>query len=379
MRKLDTQLVHAGTPSPRIMGAVSTPVFSSANFEYAGETDYNDLKYIRLNNTPNHSELHQKLATIEGAEAALVASSGMAAISTSLLSVLGPGDHLMVQHGVYGGTHTFLTQDLQRWGVTVSFVDPAKPDTWGLSLTSQTKGFYVETMSNPMVQVGDLPAVVDFCRSHGLVSFIDNTFATPVNFRPLEHGFDLVLHSATKYLNGHSDIVAGAIVGSMQKVGAARHLLNHLGGSLDPHACFLLSRGLKTLALRMERQNANALSLAQSLQRHSRVSAVYHPGLPSHPGHELARKLFKGFGGVVSFLIDGDAQKFFRHLTIPVVAPSLGGVESLVTLPCNTSHAGLSPQERAALGIHDNLIRVAVGIEAGEDLVEDFQQALDAL
>ena len=375
-RSLDTELVHAGVPSPRIEGAVTSPIFCSANFEYAGETDYNDLKYIRLNNTPNHRELHTKLARIEGGEAALVTGSGMAAISVSLMSELEPGAHFLVQDGLYGGTHTLITHDLKRWGVEYSFVDGADAGSWEAALRPNTRAFYVESMSNPMVHVGDLEATVEFCRKHSLVSFIDNTFATPVNFRPIEHGFDVVLHSATKYLNGHSDIVAGAIVSSAERVSKALHLLNHLGATLDPHACFLLTRGMKTLALRMERQNSNALALARALENHPQVEQVHYPGLEAHPHHHRARRLFKGFGGVLSFQYKGDPKAFFQQLALPVVAPSLGGVETLVTLPCNTSHAGLSPQEREELGITEQLIRVAVGIEAPQDLIEDFLQAL---
>lgn len=374
---LDTALVHAGIPNPRIEGAVSSPIFCSANFEYAGETNYHDLKYIRLNNTPNHRELHTKLATIAGGEAALATASGMAAISASLMSVLKPGDHILVQHGLYGGTHSFLTEDLADWGVTHTFVDSADPQTWEAALTPQSQAFYVEAMSNPLTRVGDLPAVVDFCRNHQLVSMIDNTFATPINFRPLEHGFDLSIHSATKYLNGHSDIVAGAVIGCKARIDKVVHLMNHLGGSLDPHACFLLTRGMKTLSLRMARQNSNTLTLARALEAHPAVAKVHYPGLETSPYHKRAKTLFSGFGGVLAFEANVSPQSFFDKLRFPVVAPSLGGVETLVTLPANTSHAGVPPGERAKLGITDNLIRVAVGIEGPDDLVADFIQALD--
>ncbi|MCA9795969.1 MAG: PLP-dependent transferase, partial [Candidatus Eremiobacteraeota bacterium] len=252
-QNLDTRLVHAGEPRPRIEGAISMPIFCSANFEYAGETSYHDLKYIRLNNTPNHQALHQKLAAIEGGQAALVTASGMAAISTSLLSVLKSGDHLLAQNCLYGGTHSLLTQDFRDFGIETTFVDGHDPESWKKAVRSNTRAFYVETMTNPLVQVGAIDKVPEFCKDHGLVAMIDNTFASPVNFRPLRLGYDLSLHSATKYLNGHSDIVAGVVVGAQHLVDKILHRLNHLGGSLDPHACFLLQRGLKTLSLRVRR------------------------------------------------------------------------------------------------------------------------------
>lgn len=377
-QNLDTRLVHAGEPRPRIEGAISMPIFCSANFEYAGETSYHDLKYIRLNNTPNHQALHQKLAAIEGGQAALVTASGMAAISTTLMTVLGQGDHLLAQNCLYGGSHSLLNDDLPSFGIASSMVDAARPDTWKAALTPATKAFYVESLTNPLLEVADLEGVVAFCRQHGLVSIIDNTFASPVNFRPLEHGFDLVVHSATKYLNGHSDIVAGAVIGSADRIDKILHRLNHLGGSLDPHACYLFQRGLKTLALRVRRQNDNALALARALASRDEVAKVNYAGLEGHPDNERARRLFEGFGGVLSFELAGDrdAMTYLKSLKIPVIAPSLGGVETLVTLPARTSHAGVPADQRRQMGISDSLIRVAIGIEDADELVADFVGAL---
>ena len=378
-KRIETQLIHAGEPRPRIAGAVEMPIFQSAMFEYAGETSYHDLKYIRLNNTPNHLALHAKLAALEGAEAALVTASGMAAIATTLLTVLSAGDHVLAQNCLYGGTHALLTNDFARLGLTVEFVDGDDPDSWRAALRPSTRAIYVEAMTNPLLEVADLAAVAAFARRHGLVSIIDNTFATPVNFRPLEAGFDLAIHSATKYLNGHADIVGGAVAGSAQQIERITHRLNHLGGSMDPHAVFLLNRGLKTLALRVRHQNQSALRIAQFLQSHPAVARVNYPGLETHPRHERARKLFAGCGGVLSFELRGDAQRaddFMRSTTIPIIAPSLGGVHTLLTRPATTSHSGMSPEERLRLGIRDNLIRMSVGIEATEDLLEDFGQAL---
>jgi cystathionine beta-lyase/cystathionine gamma-synthase len=350
-------------------------------FLYSGEQSYHDLKYIRLNNMPNHEVLHQKLATLEGGEAALVTASGMAAISTSLLAVLGGGGHVLAQDCLYGGTHSLLTHDFAAFGISYSFIDANAPHTWEKALRPNTKAIYVETMTNPTLQVADLEAAAKFAKAHGLISLIDNTFASPMNFNPIAHGFDLSLHSATKYLNGHSDLVAGAIVGRADLIEKITHLLNHLGGSLDPHACFLLQRGIKTLALRVRYQNENALQLARFLETHPRVAKVNYPGLTSHPQHARAQKLFRGFGGMMSFELHGDVaatERMLSRLRLPLVAPSLGGVETLVTRPATTSHAGMPPEERARIGVSDKLVRVSVGIEATEDLIADFKQALEA-
>lgn len=378
-KRLETKTIHAGEPAPRIQGSVSMPIFQSAMFEYSGEASYHDIKYIRLNNTPNHVALHQKLAALENAETALVTGSGMGAVSTTLLGVLSAGDHFLAQACLYGGTHDFLMQDLPSLGISYDFIDGGDPASWERLLRPNTKAIYVETMTNPLLQVADLKAVVSFAKAHDLVSMIDNTFASPVNFRPPEWGFDLSLHSGTKYLNGHSDIVAGAVIGRTEIIERITRKLNHLGGSLDPHACFLLHRGLKTLALRVRYQNESTLKVAEFLASHPAVEHVNYPGLASHPGHQRACDLFDGFGGVLSFEVRGGldaAEYFMQHVTLPIVAPSLGGVETLVTRPVTTSHAGMSPEDREKLGITDSLIRVSIGIEATEDILEDFAQAL---
>ncbi len=375
---IETQLIHAGEPSPRIVGAVTMPIFQSATFEYGGEGSYHDVRYIRLSNTPNHLVLHKKLAAVESAEAAVVAASGMAAISTSLLTVLSQGDHLLAQNCLYGGTHDFVTKDLPRFGVEHTFIDLDQPETWKQHLRPSTRAIYVEAITNPLVQVGDLEAAVSFAREHDLVSIIDSTFATPINFRPFTRGFDLVLHSCTKYLNGHSDIVAGAAIGSAKLVEAVKHRLDHFGGTLDPHACYLLQRGMKTLALRMPYQNRSALEIARFLEQHRAVKRVHYPGLESHPNHARAKNLFAGFSGMLSFELNGgvaEADRFIAKTTLPICAPSLGGAETLITRPATTSHAGLAPEERRGLGISDSLIRLSVGLESTEDLIADFDQA----
>jgi cystathionine beta-lyase/cystathionine gamma-synthase len=377
---IDTKLIHAGEPDPRILGSVSMPIFQSAMFEYGGEKSYHDLKYIRLNNTPNHAALHTKLAALENAEAALVTASGMAAISTALLAVLSQGDHLLAQDCLYGGTHDLITKDLPGLGISFDFIDGNDPGSWEKKLKPSTKAIYVETMTNPLIQVADLKAVVDFAKAHRLVSMIDNTFASPINFRPPEWGFDLSLHSCTKYLNGHSDIVAGAVIGKADLVQKTVHKLNHLGGSLDPHACFLLHRGMKTLGVRVRYQNESTLKIARFLEEHPSILKVNYPGLASHPAHQRASSLFEGFSGMLSFEVKGGleaAERFMKKTTLPVIAPSLGGIETLLTRPATTSHAGLSPEERRRLGIPDALIRMSVGIEATQDIIEDFKQALE--
>lgn len=378
---LDTNLVHAGRPRPHVEGAVVTPVFQSANYLMGDESTYDAVRYIRLSNSPNHHTLQARLAAIESAEAALVTASGMAAISTVVLANLQSGEHLLAQRTLYGGSQSFLDQDADRLGITHSAIDIADPggaSSWQRALTPNTRLVYVESISNPLMEVGDLEAVVAFARQHDLISVIDNTFATPVNFRPLELGFDLVVHSATKYLNGHSDLVAGAVIGSTDAVDRVRHLLLHLGGSMDPHACFLLERGLKTLALRVGRQNETAARLARFLEAHPAVRKVNYPGLTGDPSHRYASRLFSGCGGMLSFYLGdaGRAEGFLDRVTLPIHAASLGGVESLVVRPSRSSHLGLEPVERERLGITDDLIRVSVGIEDADELIADFEQAL---
>ncbi len=376
---METKLIHAGEPKPLICGAVAMPIFQSATYEYSGESSYHDIKYIRLNNTPNHLLLSEKLAAIENAETSVVAASGMAAISTTLLALLSAGDHFLAQNCLYGGTHDLITKDLPSLGISVDFIDADAPETWAGKLQPTTKLVYMEALTNPLLQVGDHRALIAFCKSHGLLSLIDNTFPTPVNFRPIDLGYDISIHSGTKYLNGHSDIVAGAVIGPSHLIRKVTHKLNHLGGALDPHACFLLDRGLKTLAVRMKHHNKSAMDIARFLGNHKRVEKVNYPGLESHPQHHRAKELFDGFGGMLSFELTGGvetADAFIRRLTIPICAPSLGGVESLITRPVTTSHAGVSSEDLKKLGISDRLIRLSVGIEATTDLVEDFEQAL---
>ena len=376
---IETLLIHAGEEDKKYAGAVVLPVFQSATFAYGGEDKYHDQKYIRLNNTPGHKAVQEKLARIAGGEDAVVTASGMAAITTALLTVLKKGDHLLAQNCLYGGTQSFLARTIADFGIDVDFVPGNEPGVWEKRLRPETRAIYVETMSNPLLEVADLSSVVAFARSHRLISMIDNTFASPVNFRPLDMGFDLSLHSCTKYLNGHSDIVAGCVIGKNDLITRITHRLNLLGGCLDPHACFLLLRGLKTLALRVEKQNENAHALASFLEAHPAVVRVNYPGLSNHPQHSRAKMLFNGCGGVLSFELAGDyrvADGVISRLKLPTPAPSLGGVETLITRPVQTSHAELSAEELETAGISERLIRVAVGIESAADLCADFEQAM---
>jgi len=377
---MDTVAVHGGEPRPGPDGSVVFPIYQGTVYETEPGAGYHDLKYIRLNSTPSQQYLHAKLAALEGAEAAVATSSGMAAVTSILLSLMRAGDHLIASECLYGGTHDFLTGHAADLGWTCSFVDAGRPETWEAACTDRTRVFLVETITNPLMRVGLLDRAAAFGRRAGIVTVIDNTFASPVNFRPLQAGFDLVFHSATKYLGGHSDLVAGAVMGGTDLVERVRKTVNLFGGSLDPHAGFLLARGIKTLSLRVRAQNANALALARFLEDHPAVAAVNYPGLASHPDHAHAAELLSGFGGMLSLRLHGGeraAQALADAVTLAYSAVSLGGVETLVTRPAATSHAGMSPQDRDSLGITADLIRVSSGIEGIQDLVGDFARALE--
>ncbi len=376
-RAIDTQLIHAGEER-RIEGAIRMPIFQTAMFEH----DDAPLRYIRYNNTPNQKVLNRKLAILEGAEDGLITGSGMAAITCAILATVKPGDHLLAQKSLYGGTHKFILNLLADLDVTVTFFDANAPETWDALLKTNTRAVYIESITNPLVQVCDLEQIIEFSHANNLVSMIDNTFASPYNYQAAVAGFDFSLHSATKYLNGHSDVVAGAITGKAELVQKSAKNLAQLGGTLDPNSCFLLHRGLQTLALRMRQHNASAQSLAEFLKSHPKVAHVNYPGLTSHPHHERASRLFKGYSGMLSFELAGgleSANSLINLLQIPVFAPSLGGVESLITRPVISSHSGLDTNELESSGIRDHLIRISVGIEDKQDLINDFEQALNQL
>jgi cystathionine beta-lyase/cystathionine gamma-synthase len=374
-----TKAIHAGRLDPRVSGAITTPIFQTSTYEYHGE-NYHDVGYIRLSNSPNHILLGERLAAMEGSEAALATGSGMAAISTTLLTFLSTGDHILVQDCLYGGTTSLLNTEFPRLGITYSPIPRDDPSVWPGKVKANTKMVYVESLTNPLVQVADLEAIVAFAREHGLITVIDNTFASPANFRPAELGFDLVMESATKYLNGHTDVCAGVVAGSEEYVTMVKNTLDHLGGVLDAHACFLLERGLKTLPVRVREQNGSAMKIAQFLEAHPKVATVNYPGLTSHPDHARAARLFDGYGAMLSLELRGGveaANALLSRVTIPAHAASLGGVESLIVRPAAATHGSVPPEERARSGISDALIRFSIGLEDTEDIIEDLANALN--
>lgn len=380
MANIQTRAIHAGRLEPRIEGAIVTPTFQSSIYEYHGE-GYHNVGYLRLSTTPNHRVLTDRIADLEGAEAAVVTGSGMAAISSIFVSLLSAGDHLLVQDCTYGGTSGLLNNDLSRFDLSYTLIDAQAPDSWTEHLTDSTKAIYVETLTNPMLELADLEAVAAFAKAHGLVAIIDNTFASPAQCQPAQLGFDVVLESCTKYMNGHNDLAAGSVAGSAEKIERIKHTLDHLGGHLDAHGCFLLERGLKTLGLRVAHQASSAKRIAHFLDDHPAVAHVNYPGLSSHPQHERARRLLTSFGGMLSFELEGSveaAERFLSAVRIPVVAASLGGAESLIVRPAAAVHSGLTTEERARSGITDSLIRFSVGLEGTDDLIADLTQALDA-
>lgn len=369
-----TLCIHAGTYMDKASGGACSPIFPSTAYAFPNEA--NENIYPRYFNTPNQEVLSRKVAALEMGEAGLVFGSGMAAVSTLLLAHLKPGDHAIFQNDLYGGTVQLITEDLQRLGVEVSWC--ASPEGMGAALRPSTRLIYVESPSNPLLRCLDLQAVAGLGRQHGVLTIIDSTFATPINQNPLALGMDVVVHSATKYLNGHSDVNAGVVVASTAIVNKVKSAALNFGGMLDAHACYQLERGLKTLALRVQRHNENALVLARFLESHPTVAKVNYPGLASHPDHEVAARQMRGFGGMLSFELKDSRQidGMLSRLRIVMPALSLGGVESLICIPSRTSHRKLSVQERQRAGISDGLVRLSVGIEDAADLVDDLKQAL---
>ncbi len=378
-RRTATLAVHGGSGDRRPGAPVVAPLVRSSTFHWAGPADGTDLLYTRYGNNPVQTSLAKKLAALEGAEAAVALASGMAAISMTLLAATEAGDHVVSSRYVYGATHALLADELPRRGVSTTFVDPTDPASWTAAVTDRTKVVYAEIPTNPVLRVFDLePARLAADRT-GAVLAADVTFATPVNFRAADHGVDAIVHSATKYLGGHSDLVAGVVAGSGEFVERVTAAMKLYGPSIDPDAAWLLDRGLRTLAARMERHNRSARELAEWLEGAEGVRAVVYPGLPSHPDHATARRMLAGFGGIVSIVLQGGGQaadRFCSSLELAAAAPSLGGVETLVSQPRCTSHAGLLAAEREAAGIPDGFVRISVGLEDVADLKADFSQAL---
>lgn len=369
-----TLCIHAGTYLDADTGGACSPIFTST--AYAFPNAANDNFYPRYFNTPNQEIINRKLAALEKGEAALVFGSGMAAIATLLLAHLKPGDHAIFQNDLYGGTVLLTRGELQRLGVHISWC--ATTAEIEAAIRPETRLIYVESPSNPLLRCLDLSIVAGLGRLHRILTIIDNTFASPINQNPLALGIDAVVHSATKYLNGHSDVNAGVVVASGEIIAKVKNVAVNLGGMLDAHACYRLERGIKTLALRLQRHNENALALARFLESHPAVAKVNYPGLPSHPDHALAARQMRGFGGMLSFeLHDPEGtERLLSRLRIVMPALSLGGVESLVCVPSRTSHRKLSVEERQRAGIANGLVRLSVGIEDLADLVQDFEHAL---
>jgi cystathionine beta-lyase/cystathionine gamma-synthase len=338
--------------------------------------------YTRYGNNPNQLRLAERLAKLEGAERAIFVASGMGATALTHLAVLRPGDHLLSSDWIYGGTRRLFTEDFARLGIDVSYVNPDRRREWRSRCRRNTRAIFVETPSNPTMRVLDLDWLSVLTRERGVPLIVDSTFASPINFRPLEHGADVVIHSVTKYLNGHSDVIAGAVAGTESLVEEVRMRMRVWGQALDPHCAWLIERGMKTLAVRMARHNATGQGVAEWLAGQPKVRRVHYPGLPSHPDHDLARRTLDGFGGMVGVELAGGpraAERCLKALRLITHAPSLGGVETLVSEPRFTSHASLSPEQRAAAGIPDGFLRLSLGLEDPEDLIADLARGLAAV
>jgi cystathionine beta-lyase/cystathionine gamma-synthase len=336
------------------------------------------ILYAGYGNTPSQVALARKYAALEGAEDAIVVASGMAATALAHLAVLRPGDHLIASRWIYGGTQRLFDEELARFGITVTYVTPDEPRLWRKSVRKETRAVFVETPTNPLLRVLDLQPILKVAKEFGLALLVDGTFASPINFRPLEHGADVVITSATKYLNGHSDAIAGAVAGSASFIEEVTRLMRLWGQSIDPFAAWLVDRGLRTLAVRMERHNANGLAVARWAATQKWIAKVHYPGLESHPDHAVAARVLGGFGGMVGLQLAGGvpaAERFLSRLRVVVHAPSLAGVESLISEPRITSHVHLSPDQRAALGFADGFVRLSCGIEDGEDIIADLERA----
>jgi cystathionine beta-lyase/cystathionine gamma-synthase len=375
---LSTTAIHGGAaPAAPGMG-ISAPLVQSVNF--AQETGTSEgLLYTRYGNTPNAERVQRRLALLEGSEEALVLSSGMGATACAMLALLRSGDHLVSSSWIYGGTRKLYTEDLVGMGIEVTLVNPLEPRAWRKALKKNTRAIFLESPVNPTCRVLELSSLQNLAHNEGIALVVDSTFASPVNFRPIEHGVDVVIHSATKFLNGHHDILAGVVCGNEPFIDEVRRKMMVWGQAPDPFACWLLERGLKTLDVRVKRQNENAMQIAEWCSKRPEIAKVHYPGLPSHPDHEIAKSLLDGFGGMLGIEIKGagpSAMRFAQALNLFAYAASLGGVDSLVIEPRYSSHEHMSSEERARIGIPDGFLRMSIGIENVEDLIADIEQAL---
>ncbi len=376
MRK-ETQCVHSGAIHDTITGGVNSPIFTSSAFGYL---DRNQVAYPRYFNTPNQNAVVEKVCALEGAEDGVLFSSGMAAISTAILAFTGAADHVVMMDELYGGTHAFATNEFHRFGITCTFA-ATDADFVCKAVKDNTRVIVIESPTNPLLSVIDIRKVADFARKRNVLTIIDNTFATPLYQNPCQLGIDVVVHSGTKYLGGHSDICCGVAVTTREKAARIRDTARNLGGSMNAATCALLERSMMTLAIRVGRQTENAGAIARYLEKLGKVRRVNYPGLASSPYHELAKSQMDGFGAMLSFELDEakvDPNRFVRGLRLIKPAVSLGGIESTICAPAVTSHAKISAAERKRIGISDSLLRLSVGIEQADDLLEDIEQAMKA-
>ncbi len=388
---LSTKSVHAGEARAKPYGSLTTPIIQTSTYTFEDTASLIEHmrrkeqgldpvrgEYGRYGN-PTQEAVEHKIAALDGAEAALALASGMAALTSTLLTFLESGDHVILTEDCYRRSRQFCIEFVAKFGVSCTLVPLGDYEALEAAVKPNTRILVSETPTNPYLRVADLPRLAALSEEHGLITVVDTTFGTPCNVRPIEQGIDLVLHSATKYLGGHNDLLAGVIVGSAEHIAAVRETAALLGPVADPHTLYLLNRGLKTLSLRMTRHNENGQRIAEFLEEHPAIRRVWYPGLPSHPDHDLARRQMSGFGGVISFEVDSDLEgtgRFIDALRIPYMGPSLGGVESIVEQPALMSHFTLNEEERAALGIGGELVRYAAGVEDAQDLIADLSQAL---
>ncbi len=376
IKGINTICTHVGeVKDEQFKGAVS-PLYMSSSYAFE---DVDVKRYPRYFNTPNQEALCKKVAALEHTEAALIFGSGMAAVSTTLLAFLKAGDHIVMQRALYGGTYNLATEEFDKFGIAYSFADGISVKDFEDKIQKNTKVIYIETPSNPLLTIIDLEAISSLAKKYNLVSMIDNTFASPINQNPIDYGIDVVIHSATKYMGGHSDICAGAVASNKENIKRIFHLGKNLGGSLSDYTVWLLERSMKTMGIRVNAQNKNAQKMAEYLFEHKDIKHVYYPGLPSHPNHKLAKSQMKGFGGMLSFELNEnlDAYQFQKALTLIKSSMSLAGVESTVLSPSKTSHSLMGADERKRQGIADGLIRFSVGIEEPGDLIADIEQAIE--
>jgi cystathionine beta-lyase/cystathionine gamma-synthase len=375
---LATLAIH-GIPARRAdWTPVVPPIHQTSTFTNPVGSD-EEVLYTRYGNNPTQVGLGSKYALLEGAEAALFLSSGMAATALAHLAVLRPGDHLLSSAWIYGGTRRLFDEEFSRFGIEVTYVHPDQPRQWRRALRKSTRAIFVETPTNPHLRVIDLAPMAQIARGGGVALLVDATFASPINFRPMEHGADIVITSATKYLNGHSDVIAGAVASSTPIIEEVTRLMRVWGSALDPHAAWLVDRGMRTLAVRVERHNINGMAVARWAEQQTGIARVHYPGLPNHPDHAYASKVLNGFGGMVGLELKGGAratERFLRKLRLIAHAPSLAGVESLISEPRRTSHNLLTEEQRVRMGVPDGFVRLSCGIESAEDIIADLEQAL---